>query len=301
MKLITHSGTFHLDEVLSTSILKLIYPQAELIRTRDMTIIAQGDIVYDVGRIFDPLTKRFDHHQRGFSETFTPKHTILLSSAGLIYKYFHKELFALFQFDESEEYFHEMYLNVYDEYFLGVDGMDNGFKHEQTYFVRSLQDLVSNFNSYNENDDNLQYSNFFRAVELITLDLTNFLRKKVNFYKNELKYLIELIKQSEEIIITKKFINKSKVVEYETQFNKDIKYIILNNEEKRIYAVPKDKRSFESKIPLKREWRGLAGDELKKVSGIKSINFVHSSGFTGGCSTLEDAIRMCEESLKDNN
>jgi uncharacterized UPF0160 family protein len=39
MKLVTHNGTFHYDEILAASILLEIYPDAEIIRTRDADII----------------------------------------------------------------------------------------------------------------------------------------------------------------------------------------------------------------------------------------------------------------------
>lgn len=45
------------------------------------------DAVIDVGGVYDPITDRFDHHQKGFTEVFG--HGLFntkLSSAGLVYK-----------------------------------------------------------------------------------------------------------------------------------------------------------------------------------------------------------------------
>jgi uncharacterized UPF0160 family protein len=41
-----------------------------------------------------PIRNRFDHHQRGFTETFDSQHRTKLSSAGLIYKHFGKDILA---------------------------------------------------------------------------------------------------------------------------------------------------------------------------------------------------------------
>ena len=63
----------------------------EVIRTRDPLALAEADIVVDVGAIYDLSRNLFDHHQRDFQETFSPKHNVTkLSSAGLIYKHFGK-------------------------------------------------------------------------------------------------------------------------------------------------------------------------------------------------------------------
>lgn len=41
-----------------------IAQDAEIIRTRDPTQLAECDIVVDVGGEFDPKRHRYDHHQR---------------------------------------------------------------------------------------------------------------------------------------------------------------------------------------------------------------------------------------------
>ncbi|KAG0194084.1 hypothetical protein DFQ28_001576 [Apophysomyces sp. BC1034] len=59
---------------------------ASLVRTRDEAKLTECDVVVDVGGVYDPQRRRFDHHQAGFKETFHKKSAIKLSSAGLIYK-----------------------------------------------------------------------------------------------------------------------------------------------------------------------------------------------------------------------
>jgi uncharacterized UPF0160 family protein len=56
-------------------------------RSRDPAILDTCDIVVDVGAIYDEGKRRFDHHQRGFTEVFGHGFSTKLSSAGLIYKY----------------------------------------------------------------------------------------------------------------------------------------------------------------------------------------------------------------------
>ena len=70
LRLVTHSGSFHCDEVLGYAILRRALPPealgtSSLTRTRDPSVIEGADIVWDVGGVFDPARGRFDHHQRG--------------------------------------------------------------------------------------------------------------------------------------------------------------------------------------------------------------------------------------------
>ena len=66
IKIGTHNGAFHCDEVLACSMLKLLpkFKDAVIIRSRDPKVLETCDIVADVGGIFDPITNRYDHHQK---------------------------------------------------------------------------------------------------------------------------------------------------------------------------------------------------------------------------------------------
>eukprot|EP01028_Stygiella_incarcerata_P012784 TRINITY_DN80454_c0_g1_i1.p1 TRINITY_DN80454_c0_g1~~TRINITY_DN80454_c0_g1_i1.p1 ORF type:complete len:443 (-),score=109.78 TRINITY_DN80454_c0_g1_i1:72-1325(-) len=90
----THSGSFHADEALSTSILRLLpaYRNAVIIRTRNEKILGRCDIVVDVGQEYDVDKKRFDHHMKTFSATFDDTSKTKLSSAGLIFKHYGEEI-----------------------------------------------------------------------------------------------------------------------------------------------------------------------------------------------------------------
>ena len=80
-------------------------------RTRNPALIDTSDIVVDVGAIYDPARHRYDHHQRcvlspdrcspnvprEFTETMNSldskkKWTTKLSSAGLVYFHFGREV-----------------------------------------------------------------------------------------------------------------------------------------------------------------------------------------------------------------
>jgi uncharacterized UPF0160 family protein len=65
-RIVTHSGSFHADDVFGVAVLAALHPQHEIVRTRDARQFAQADFLVDVGGEWDAARGRFDHHQRGF-------------------------------------------------------------------------------------------------------------------------------------------------------------------------------------------------------------------------------------------
>ena len=92
----------------------------------------------DVGGVYDPSSHRYDHHQRGFEETFSPSHSTKLSSAGLVYKHFGKQLIKLAFHSQSQnhgepitdgsEKLEILYIKVYENFVEALDGIDNGIQ-----------------------------------------------------------------------------------------------------------------------------------------------------------------------------
>lgn len=87
---VTHSGGFHADELLSSVVLTRLFPKARIMRTRDVTwtIPAPDRVIYDVRRDHDPERLIFDHHQkslplRGDGQPY--------SSFGLIWRHFGRD------------------------------------------------------------------------------------------------------------------------------------------------------------------------------------------------------------------
>src|SRR5262245_29811405 len=94
VKLVTHNGSFHADDVFAAATLELMLEKNgetyEITRTRDEEIIKSGDYVFDVGSEYDEAKNRFDHHQPGGAG----KHAngAEYSSFGLVWKKFSESL-----------------------------------------------------------------------------------------------------------------------------------------------------------------------------------------------------------------
>ncbi|KAG5249490.1 UPF0160 protein [Salix suchowensis] len=115
----THNGSFHCDEALGCFMIRLTskYSNAEIVRSRDLQVLEGLDAVLDVGGVYDPSRDRYDHHQKGFGEVFGHGFSTKLSSAGLVYKHFGKEIIAKeLQVDEGHPDVHRLFLAVYKSF-----------------------------------------------------------------------------------------------------------------------------------------------------------------------------------------
>jgi len=65
MNIVTHDGIFHADDVFAVAAAKILFPEAGIVRSRNNSVISEGDLVIDVGGVYDPTNGRFDHHQAG--------------------------------------------------------------------------------------------------------------------------------------------------------------------------------------------------------------------------------------------
>ncbi|VDM68394.1 unnamed protein product [Strongylus vulgaris] len=96
----THDGKFHCDEAFACFILKRLnqFRDYKLIRTRDPAVLNTCDVIVDVGGVYNHSKKRYDHHQIEFNETMQTLGVLdfntRLSSAGLIYAHYGKQLIA---------------------------------------------------------------------------------------------------------------------------------------------------------------------------------------------------------------
>jgi len=139
----THSGAFQADEALGVWMLRRLeqYRGAKVVRSRDLATLEPLSIVIDVGGVYDHAKQRYDHHQRGFFETFdgeigvakgpedaTGLFKTKLSAAGLVYKHYGKEILTVLHPALKGEpvQLDWVYNKMYVDFMEAIDGNDNG-------------------------------------------------------------------------------------------------------------------------------------------------------------------------------
>jgi len=183
----THDKKFHVDDVGAISLLNTYFNQkgigVNLIRSRAKELLDTSDVLVDVGSIYDPSKNRFDHHQDGCNEVFDEGFNVPLSSIGMVWKQYGKELLTLYLQTKPEyksyidkdnetndnDHITKLHKEIYIKCILELDGHDNGVpaieggkKNYSTYL--SLGGIISSMNTFNTNDEEEQLKAFQKAV-----------------------------------------------------------------------------------------------------------------------------------------
>lgn len=298
LKLATHSGVFHADDVLAVAMVSFLF-ELEVVRTRSSVEIESSDIVIDVGGEYDSGNNRFDHHQKGgagFRDNGVP-----YASAGLVWLKYGEEICKAVL---GSEYFfdYQKISQLVDKNLVtGVDARDSGMK---THYginnaeVYSFSDIITAFNPVWYGSQN--FGTFFNAVELAKVILANEIRRQAGsvLADTEVQKSIELSKGSR-ILLLEKYMPWSNGV---TSFAPDVLYVVFPDPsgDWRVQAAPvgTGSRSFELKAPLPLEWRGKNQAELADLTNCLDVIFCHNGGFIMGCKTQEAALRCAELALQ---
>ncbi|CEG68805.1 hypothetical protein RMATCC62417_04995 [Rhizopus microsporus] len=321
----THSGHFHCDEALAVALLKRTeeFKDATLVRTRDPKKLEECDIIIDVGGVYDPSAHRYDHHQRGFTETFDDKHATKLSSAGLVYKHFGREVVgSVLGSEVSAEDAEKIYLKTYDCFVEALDANDNGisaypssitplFKESPT----SLPSRVASLNpAWNQTATDADIDAcFLKASEMAGTELIDYVTRLKSIWLPARTLVVEALDRADEVHSSGRVIALERACPWKEHLfdlesergltnGKEILYVLYpeSNPEGnwRIQCVPTRLEGFENRKSLPEAWRGVRDEELSRLSGVDNCIFVHAGGFIGGNKTREGAYKMAKLALE---
>ncbi|KAI9298533.1 metal-dependent protein hydrolase [Neoconidiobolus thromboides FSU 785] len=319
VKIGTHNGTFHCDEALAVYMLKQLpeYKQAEVVRSRDPKVLEQCDVVVDVGGVYDASTHRYDHHQREFKDTFSSDYTTRLSSAGLVYKHFGKRIISqTLDLDINDSKVELLFQKIYENFVHALDAIDNGVeKYETTltpryYESTNLPSRVGHLLPYwNQPQTDLD-QRFVSATELAGSEFIDRVKYYGLAWLPGRDIVLEAINKrfdyhdSGKIVVFEDYCPwKDHVFTLEKELNlgDQLTYVIYHDEigsSYRVQCIPVQQGSFQSRLPLPEEWRGVRDDDLSAKSDIPQCIFVHASGFIGGNKTKQGALNMAIHALK---
>ncbi len=283
--IVTHDGNFHADDVFSVAALKTIFPDFNLIRSRNADVIAKADIVIDVGGEYDADAGRFDHHQRGGAGA--RDNGIPFSSFGLIWK---KYGLAICQNNQ------DVADSVDAELVSAIDAIDCGYAEGVAEGI-SLSRTISMFNpTWQENGD--FDSCFDEAVDFAARILTRFIAAADGGISAR-DIVAKAIENAEDprVIVLAQYTPWKRTVH---ALSTEALYMLYPSQsgQWRIQTVPVEPGSFEDRKPLPQSWAGLSGDELKAVTGIDDAMFCHNGLFIAGAESFESTIKMAKIALE---
>jgi len=283
--IVTHNGNFHADDVFSVAALKQILPSFNLIRTRDLAIMAKADIVIDVGGEYDAEAGRFDHHQRGGAGE--RENGIPYSSFGLIW-----QKYGLDICEGNQEV-----ANAVDAGLVStIDAIDCGHV-EGIYDGISLSQTISMFNPTWQEDSHFD-SCFDEAVEFASRILKRFIASSSGGISAK-KIVAKAIENAQDprVIVLQKYTPWKRTVH---ALAEKALYIVYPSQtgQWRIQTVPVEPGSFEDRKPLPKAWAGLSDKDLQEVTGIDDAMFCHNGLFIAGAESFESTMKMASIALQ---
>ncbi len=279
----THDGTFHADEVTACALLEYfnLIDHDKIYRTRSNKLLASCEYVCDVGGIYDPNLKRFDHHQVDYVGD--------LSSAGMVLDFLKKQnVISLKEFD----FFNNSLIR-------GVDAHDNG-KDPQVPGFCTFSNVISNFTPIQYDiDPKIQDEAFFQAAIFAKGHIER-AHKRFQYAQSCRELVIKAMAEGRDCLIFDSPIPwMDAFFELEGEKHPAEFIIMPSGKNWKLRGIPptSDDR-MKVRKPLPETWAGLLEDELKKVSGIDGAKFCHKGRFISVWNSKDDALKALEKVLK---
>jgi uncharacterized UPF0160 family protein len=289
----THSGTFHADDVLAAAAMRLANPAVTIVRSRDMEQLNAADILFDVGRVLNTETCRFDHHQLEYKEARA--NGIPYSSFGLIWRELGDTLC------DSAAAASRVDVALVQ----GVDAMDCGVAISKEILpvkLMSISAVLGSFNSGWQDTTPPDAINdaFERAVNVATAILQNVIREANGFEKARAVVEQGTLLENERLLLLEHGVPWKETVLDSHKYDQ-LLYVVFPDAQAKwhVSCVPDKAGGFTNRKSLPAAWAGLDGEELDKVTGIKGCVFCHRARFVGGHKTREGAIEMVKLALRE--
>lgn len=268
---VTHSGKFHVDDVISTVFISKIVDEVILIRipninNKDLT----NKIVYDIG------LGEFDHHQKNRNDK--RENGIYYSSIGLLWKKFGKKYLEKIKAKNIEKTF-EYLDNELIQYIDATDNMQFEYLKSKT-----SPDFVKLYNP-NWNEDISENEAFINAIRMAD-----------EFWNIYIKYAIAEVEATE--IILEKMKNCKEcylILEKEMPYkmavnscNNNLKYIIFKSRREGYdVRIVDNKSQFKNEIVKEGDTK-----RIKELTGVNDLIYVDNRGKLCCTETLEGAIKL---------
>ncbi|WP_065329663.1 MYG1 family protein [Tritonibacter mobilis] len=294
--LVTHSGGFHADELLSTVILSRLYPDAELVRTRDKSWItpAEGRIIYDVGGEFDAGAGIFDHHQR--PNPLRPDGQPY-SSFGLIWAEFGRDYLRAQAVPEKDL---EQVHAAFDEDFVRpVDLLDNGAvdtAEAGPLFAGLtlpvlLESLKPVFDDRSEGADDTAFHAALTVARAIV--------------EARIRHKAAKLRAADVVLTAIKDAGTGRVLELpmgmpfrgavERAGADHLLFVVHpRNSDWALTTIRTGDDTFETRADLPAAWAGLTDAALEQASGVEGAKFCHNARFLTIADSRDAILKLAE-------
>lgn len=275
---ITHSGKFHVDDVISTVFISKIIDEVILLRLPNVNNKnLDNKFVYDIG------LGEFDHHQK--NRNGKRENGIYYSSIGLLWKKFGKKYLKQIKVKNAEKVFEYMDSELI-QYIDATDNMQFEYLKSKT-----SPDFVKLYNP-NWNEDISEKEAFINAIRMAD-EFWNIYIKHAIAEVEATEIILEKIKNCKEcyLILEKEMPYKRAI----NNSNNKLKYIIFKSRREGY-----DIRIVDNRIQFNNEIIEEDINKIKKLTNVNDLIYVDNRGKLCCTKTLDGAIRLIEYNEKNN-
>jgi uncharacterized UPF0160 family protein len=285
MKVATHPGNFHADDVFAVAALGLAAGPLEVVRTRDPEVHAASDVRVDVGGRSDPATGDFDHHQKGGAGE--RPNGIRYASFGLVWRHHGA---ALAGGEDAAAAIDERLV-------CGVDANDVGQTISQPLVgdvgPMTVSGAVAAMNP--AWDEELtpaeEDARFAEAVALATGMLAREIAGAAAFARARRLVAAAIAGASDPRVIEldRNMPWREAVV---TGAPEALFVIYPKSDGWGLQAVPRELGAFGNRLDLPAEWAGHSGADLAAITGVPDAVFAHAARFYASAGSREGVLAL---------
>jgi uncharacterized UPF0160 family protein len=292
IRIVTHSGNFHVDDLFAVAALQLLHgaEHTEVLRSREEQIWESGDYVLDVGSVYDPATKRYDHHQHGGAGARL--NGAPYSAFGLILKHHGEAICGSKEIAEQLD----------KEIVIPIDLADNGIEvyaptHEGIHPFLIHRVLVMLRPTWKEGNGTLHDERF--------MELLPFVRRVL---EREIISARDNMEGAQFVEEAYKNAHDKRIVILEQPYpwqgvlaaTPDALYVVKpksvgTNWE--VECVRNDVHSFLNRKSLPESWRGYRDGILAEKTGVPDAVFCHNAGFIAVAKSKAGALKLAQMAL----
>lgn len=310
MKISTHDGLFHADEVLSVAILSLICNRqneiVEVFRTRNPEIHEKSCVVVDVGGVYAP-PKYFDHHQQNYA--CKRPNGVPYAAAGLVWRHFGPKLVQLTNKELDQTQVQGIVDRIDRQIVLPVDAHDVNIKPRtisptgEEFEAFSFSNVISGYNCRWDEDSRSQDRRFHQAVSFAKDTLERAIERSLAWRKAREIVAGALHDVMHRILVLPQFAPWQEHLAELEEIRQDKApplFVIYPDQSNKFMAaaVPTSPGSRDLRCAYPNEWGGLQREALQEKSGVSDAVFCHGGRHLAGAVTIEGAISLAKKAME---
>jgi len=291
MRVATHNGSFHADDVFAVAALRLLHGDAvEVVRTRDPELLAAADVRVDVGLRDDPSTGDFDHHQRGGAGE--RPNGIRYASFGLVWKAFGAEICG------SEEIAADLDLLIVQ----GIDANDVGQTIVEP-LVDSVTPLTVSYAAgmFNPNWDQETTAAAKDAAFAEAVAFAEGILSRAIAAAQAQARAAELVRSAIARAEDPRLIELDRGMPWHRELvanAPEALFVVYPREEDwGLQAVPRTLGEFTNRKDLPAAWAGMTDADLAAVTGVPDARFCHAGRFMAVAGSRDGALALARQAL----